>query len=398
MVMVRNTSKNDKNGSHNVEKRMEKQKNKKRIRIMWIIISIIAVLGITVIVFLNLPRFGRLPRGERVEKIKTAENYRDGSFQNIHETRQITSDKSFLSTAFEFLFRKKERLRPETELPSVKTDLWELNRNENVLIWFGHSSYLIQIDGKRILVDPVLSGAASPVSFLNKPFKGTNVYKPEDIPDIDYLIISHDHWDHLDYKTVMKLKDRTGKIICGLGVGEHFEYWGFDKNRIVELNWNENAEIGDGFKIYCLPSRHFSGRSLFPNRSLWASYLIETPSRKIYIGGDGGYDSHFAEIGKQFKDIDLAILENGQYNEDWKYIHLLPEQIVQAFRDLNAKKLFTVHHSKFALGYHPWDEPVKNISAFAEKDSVNLLLPMIGEKVNLEDSIYNIHKWWEGIK
>jgi L-ascorbate metabolism protein UlaG (beta-lactamase superfamily) len=239
---------------------------------------------------------------------------------------------------------------------------------------------------------------ASPVSFFNKPFKGTDVYKPEDIPEIDYLIISHDHWDHLDYNTVMALKDRIGKVICGLGVGAHFEYWGFDKEDIIELDWNESASLNNGFKVYCLPARHFSGRGLSPNQSLWASYLIETPTQKIYIGGDSGYDTHYAEIGKQFGNIDLAILENGQYDKDWRYIHLLPENIIRAFKDLNAKKLFTVHHSKYALGNHPWDEPLKNISSFAERDSINLILPMMGEKVNLNDSIHAINKWWEGIE
>ncbi|MDL2306368.1 MBL fold metallo-hydrolase, partial [Bacteroides sp. OttesenSCG-928-D19] len=313
------------------------------------------------------------------------------------ETKQLTSDKSYFSTIITFLFAKKERLVPETELPSVSTNLWELDRNEDLLVWFGHSSSLLQLDGIRILIDPVLSGAASPVSFFNKPFKGTDVYKPEDIPEIDYLFVSHDHWDHLDYETVMALKDRIGKVVCGLGVGAHFEYWGFDKEKIIELNWNERADVNNNFTVYCLPTRHFSGRSLSPNKSLWASFLVETSSRKIYIGGDGGYDTHFKEIGERFDGIDLAILENGQYNEDWKYIHLLPEQIIQAFKDLNAKTLFTVHHSKFALGYHPWDEPLKNISSLAEKDSIHLIIPMIGEQVNLNDSTYTVNKWWEGI-
>ena len=145
-----------------------------------------------------------------------------------------------------FLFRKTENLRPENEVPVIKTDLHKLGRDENVLIWFGHSSYFIQVDGKRFLVDPVFC-MASPVSFVNKPFKGTDVYKPEDMPDIDYMVISHDHWDHLDYRTVKSLKDRVGKVICGLGVGEHFEYWGYDKDRLVELDWYEDAVLENGY-------------------------------------------------------------------------------------------------------------------------------------------------------
>ena len=378
---------------------MQLPKKRKLRKVMWIIFSIIALLAIVVVVFVSQPNFGKTPGGERLERVKRSPNYRDGGFKNIHETQQITSDKGILGSFIEFVFVKKERLRPETDLPSVRTNLWDLDKNDDLIVWFGHSSYLLQVDGVRILVDPVLSGAASPVSFVNKPFKGTDMYKPEDIPEIDYLVISHDHWDHLDYKTVMALKGRTNKIICGLGVAEHFEYWRFDKERIIELDWNESAGLDNGFSVHCLPARHFSGRGLSPNQSLWASFLLETPTQKIYIGGDSGYDdTQFVDISNRFPDIDLAILENGQYDKDWRYIHLLPELIVQAFKDLKAKKLFTVHHSKYALGYHPWDEPVKNISAFAEKDSINLILPMIGEVVNLKDSTYVINKWWEGIQ
>ena len=250
------------------------------------------------------------------------------------------------------------------------------------MVWFGHSSYLMQLDGKRILVDPVFC-MASPVSFVNKPFKGTDIYKPEDMPDIDYLVISHDHWDHLDYQTVKRLKDRVRKVICPLGVGEHFEYWGFDKERLVELDWQENAKLDSGFMVHCLPARHFSGRGLTSNQSLWASFLVETPTRKVYIGGDSGYDSHFARIGKQFPGIDLAILENGQYNEGWKYIHTMPRYLGQAAKDLKAKKIITVHHSKYALARHRWDEPLENEIKAAKEDSLNLFVPVIGQVIGL---------------
>jgi len=254
------------------------------------------------------------------------------------------------------------------------------------------------VDGKRFLVDPVLKGAASPVWFINRPFKGTQVYKPEDIPEIDYLIISHDHFDHLDYGTIERIKDRVGKVICGLGAGQHLERWGFAPQQLVELDWNEEAGLDDGFRVYCLPARHWSGRELKSSQSLWASYLLAMPSRKIYIGGDSGYDTHFAEIGERFSDIDLAILENGQYNQTWRYIHTLPEELMPTFRDLKAKRLFTVHHSKFALAKHPWDEPLKNVAAFAERDSVVLIQPMIGEVVFLNDSTYTLNKWWEEVE
>lgn len=176
-------------------------------------------------------------------------------------------------------------------------------------------------------------------------------------------------------------------MICPLGVGEHFEYWGFDKERLIELDWNEDANLAPGFMIHCLPARHFSGRRLTANQSLWASFLLEAPSQKIYIGGDGGYDTHYAEIGNRFPGIDLAILENGQYNEEWSLIHLMPQYMAQTARDLKAKRVLTVHHSKYALAKHRWDEPLKNAEEMKNKDSLNVLIPEIGEVVALENSV-----------
>lgn len=351
----------------------------KRHMIIGSILAIIVLLALSVILFINQPSFGRTPRGARLERVQQSPNYRNGSFQNQHETVMMTSDKGRLAGIWEFLFRKIDGLRPEEPLHVNKTDLHQIAPDAEVLVWFGHSSYLIQTSGKRILVDPVFC-MASPVSFVNKPFAGTDVYKPEDMPDvIDYLVISHDHWDHLDYQTIKKLKNRIKTVICPLGVGEHFEYWGFDKEQIVELDWNEDANLESGFMIHCLPARHFSGRGLNANQSLWASFLLETPLRRIYIGGDSGYDTHYAEIGERFPNIDLAILENGQYNEEWKYIHLMPQYMAQAAKDLKAKRILTVHHSKYALAKHRWDEPLKNEEDMKKKDSLDVIIPVIGE-------------------
>lgn len=351
--------------------------------IIGIVLVIVALLVVSVIVFINQPSFGRIPRGERLERIKQSPNYRDGEFKNLHETILMTSNRGRLEGIWEFLFRKSEGLQPDHPIKVMKTDLRKIKPDREVLIWFGHSSYLIQTGGKKFLIDPVFC-MASPVSFVNKPFEGTDVYQPEDMPEaIDYLVISHDHWDHLDYNTIKKLKKRIGKVICPLGVGEHFEYWGFDKEQIIELDWYEDADLESGFMVHCLPARHFSGRGLSANQTLWASFLLEAPAQKIFIGGDGGYDTHFAEIGERFPDIDLAILENGQYNEEWKLIHLMPQFMAQAARDLNAKRFLTVHHSKYALAKHRWDEPLKNAEDMRDKDSLEVLIPDIGEVVEI---------------
>lgn len=366
-------------------------------RTMIITFSILGTFAIVILVFLNQDNFGRTPTGERRERIKNSSNYRDGKFQNLSETPQLTGDKGYVAMVYDFLLRDYERVTPTGIIPSVTTDLLNLDRKQDILVWFGHSSYFIQIDNKRILVDPVLDGVASPVSFVNKPFDGSDVYKTKDIPDVDYLFISHDHWDHLDYESVMALKDRVSKIICPLGVGEHFEKWGFDKNEIIELDWCEDTPLDSGFTTSCLPARHFSGRGLSPNQSLWASFLLQTPTMKIYIGGDSGYDSHFSQIGEQFGDIDLAILENGQYGAGWKYIHMMPDQVIQAATDLKAKALLPVHSSKFKLANHPWDEPLIRVSEIGEAQNQHILTPMIGEIVRLKDSTQVFSKWWERV-
>jgi L-ascorbate metabolism protein UlaG (beta-lactamase superfamily) len=311
---------------------------------------------------ITMKRFGRMPKGERLARIKQSPNFRDGAFQNQSVTPQLTDGATYGKVMKEFLFGRPKRATPSSDIPSMKTDLLSLNRDENILVWFGHSSYFMQIDGKRILVDPVLSGSASPFSFMTKAFKGADRYTTDDLPAIDYLFLSHDHYDHLDYKTIVKLKPKVHKIICGLGTGEHLEYWGYDHERIIEKDWNESFELDHGFTVHTVPSRHFSGRWLKRNQALWTSFVLQTPGLRIFIGGDSGYDKHFAEIGNTFGGFDLAIMENGQYNKNWKHIHLMPHEILQAAKELKAKRIFPVHSSKFVLGNHAWDAPLELIT------------------------------------
>jgi L-ascorbate metabolism protein UlaG (beta-lactamase superfamily) len=347
---------------------------------------------------LNTAVFGKLPNGDRLERIKQSPNYKNGAFQNQSVTPDLTDGATYYSVTKEFIFGKKERVSPVDKIPSVKTNLLNLNRDENVLVWFGHSSYFIQLDGKRILVDPVLSGNASPFSFTTKAFKGTDVYTTDDIPEIDYLFISHDHYDHLDYKTIVKLRPKIKNIICGLGTGEHIEHWGYDKNSIIEKDWNEKIILHDTFIAHTTPARHFSGRGLKRNQALWTSYVLQTPSMQLFLGGDSGYDNHFKEIGKTFGEFDLAILENGQYDKSWKHIHLMPHEILQAAKDLNTKRIFPVHSSKFALGNHSWDEPLQLITENNTSEKLNIITPMIGERVNLHDATQEFSQWWKGVK
>ena len=214
---------------------------------MMISFVIILLLIIITIIFLRQPKFGRLPAGERLELIKSSPNYKNGSFQNISHTPNLAENVSYSKVFKEFFFDKKTRVKPAGIIPSVKTDLINLDLNKSILVWFGHSSYFMQVDGKRILVDPVFSGHASPFSFSIKAFKGTNIYTPDDMPAIDLLIITHDHWDHLDYDTVKKLRPKVSRVVCGLGTGAHLERWGYNKNIIIEKDWNERIELEDNF-------------------------------------------------------------------------------------------------------------------------------------------------------
>ncbi len=359
---------------------------------MWIILALFAAAALGLLLFLRSAPFGNLPRGERLQRVQASPNYRDGKFRNQSPTLQLTSDKNLFQNLIGFIFDKKERVRPRGEIPVKKTDLKHLSPDAEVVVWFGHGSYFVRTGGMNFLIDPVFY-SASPVSFLNKPFQTTDSYGPNDMPRIDYLVITHDHWDHLDYRTVKELKPQVSQVICPLGVGSHFDRWGFDPESIVEMDWGEEFALNGKGRLYCLPARHFSGRGLKRDQSLWASFLIDAPHRRIFLGGDGGYGPHFAHIAERFGPIDLAILENGQYNQNWSQIHLMPDDLVQVINDLSPKEVLTVHHGKYALSKHPWDEPLENISG-SMPDSVRLLTPMIGEPVNLRDSVRSFSPWW----
>ncbi|MCG2781357.1 MAG: MBL fold metallo-hydrolase [Weeksellaceae bacterium] len=358
---------------------------------------LIAVLVAATFLIMKHPKFGKAPSGKRLERIQKSPHYENGKFNNLNHTPQLAEDTSMPEVMFRFLFGKKENLRPKQKFNFSKTDLKNLNPNENVYIWMGHSSYFMQIDGKKILVDPVFSGNASPFTFTTKAFEGADLYTTDDIPELDYLIISHDHWDHLDYETVKKLNPKVKKVITGLGTGEHLEYWNYDPNKIIELDWGESSDLGNGFKVYCEAARHFSGRGLKRDQAIWASFVFETPKQRIYIGGDSGYDDHFKKIGDKFGSFDLAILENGQYNKDWRYIHFMPGENIKAMKELNAKRMIPVHNSKFALSVHAWDEPLKKMMEL-NTENARIITPKIGEKVNWEDDAKVYERWWESYK
>ncbi len=363
---------------------------------MFILLSLIIIFILSIYLFLREPKFGKLPTGKALERIKLSPNYKDGQFQNLEFTPNLAEGASMIRVMQKFFFEKSKNNKPPHPLPSKKTDLLNLDPAKNILVWFGHSSYFMQIDGKKFLVDPVFSGAASPLSFTTRSFPGSDVYTTTDIPEIDYLIITHDHWDHLDYKTIINLKPKVNLVITGLGVAPHLESWGYASSKIIELDWNENASLQNGFSVTAVPARHFSGRTFTRNKSLWNAFVLQTPTLKLFIGGDSGYGAHFETTGKKFGPFDLAVLECGQYNLYWKYIHMMPEEVVKAAIDLQAKNILPVHWAKFSLSLHDWDEPIKRVTAEAERKNISVIHPMIGEEVDLRN-FNTFSKWWEQV-
>lgn len=340
---------------------------------------------------MSLSAYGKLPKGERLKRIKDSPNYKNGSFQNLSKTNAMAEDVSFFKTMKDF-FNKPKSVKPPMELPSVKTNLHNTENNAPYIVWFGHSSYFIRIESVSVLVDPVFSGNAAPVSFMIKAFKGSNVYTPDDFPEIDVLILTHDHYDHLDYKTILQLKHKVKKIYCSLGVGSHLEHWGFAATSIYELDWWDSIKE-PAFEITAAPGRHFSGRGVKRGQSLWSSFIFKTANHNLFLGGDSGYDSHFKMIGEKYGPFDLAILESGQYNKAWPHIHMMPEETVMASVDLRAAALLPVHWGKFPLAMHPWDEPIERVMVKAEELNVNVLTPKIGEAVFIGSP--NITRpWW----
>jgi len=339
------------------------------------------------------PKFGKRPSGERLQRIKESVNYSQGKFQNQSHTPQLTQ--SITTALYDYFFAKSREIKPQNQIPTQVIDWKALKGDQPQLVWFGHSSYLMQLEGKFILVDPVLSGSASPIPGGTKAFKGTDITTVAELPVIDILFLTHDHYDHMDYETLKALKTKVKQVVCGLGVGEHLEYWGYSPQQLIEKDWWEEIVLDSGFKVTLTPARHFSGRSIFSANTLWTSFVLETANKKIFIGGDSGYDTHFKKIGEQFGPFDLAILENGQYDKSWKYIHMMPEEVVQAAKDLQARVLFPVHSAKFVLANHAWNEPLERIAVASLKEKMPLLTPQIGENVNLDAMHTQPTYWWK---
>ncbi len=357
-----------------------------------VILIVPIMLAAVAFIVLRQPQFGERPNGARLERVHNSPHYVDGAFENVEP---ITQSIDFFEAMRQFVLSPNRNTRPPGDIPTVKTNLMALDPDEHVFVWFGHSSYFMQVNGNTFLVDPVFSNYAAPFSFVNRAFKGTGTYTVDDIPSVDYLIITHDHYDHLDYETVSKLRQKVDTVICPLGVGAHLEKWGFDANTIIEVDWNETVPLANGSTLHSVTARHFSGRSLKRNQALWSSFVLRTPDFNLFLGCDGGYGSHFAEIGRAYGPFDLAFLENGQYNRLWPQMHAFPEENAQIAQDLGALSVMPIHTGKFSISSHDWDEPLRMISRLGDSLNLNIITPKIGEVVRLGDTSQTFTRWWE---
>ncbi|RSD28641.1 MBL fold metallo-hydrolase [Mesobacillus subterraneus] len=346
------------------------------------------VVSVAVTLFLNLhPVFGGNPSEKHEVEYKNLDHYVNGRFVNQVPTSMNMSFTDSFSMMKDFFSGDKER-SPVGQIPISEINWDKINSDKDSLTWFGHSAFLLSIDHNKILVDPMLGPVASPVSFAgSKRYTGGLLHIINEMPPIDAVFITHDHYDHLDYPSIRKLKDKVGHFFVPYGVSTHLIRWGVAEDKITDLNWWEETEF-KGLTIALTPSKHFSGRGPFNrNSTLWGGWVILGKQTRFYTSGDGGYDQHFKEIGEKYGPFDITLIEGGQYDRRWSWVHMTPEEAVKAHLDVNGKIMMLIHWGSFTLAYHGWTEPIERAVVEAEKEKVNLIGPEIGETVLLTREI-----------
>lgn len=364
----------------------------------YISITIAVTFALGGVMFLSCSTFGTIPDVKDIPGIENLTYYDKSQVKFMNRRPGLVEEEMKKNIRFSNMrewFKSREHGIPEELLPEIKPDINEFSKSSQhtKIIWFGHSSILMNISGKKILFDPVFSETASPFSFMVKRFQKP-VLKLSELPEIDYIVISHDHYDHLDMETMKFFKDKKTGFIVPLGVGSHLRGWGIDPERITELGWWDKTEKGN-IDFIAAPSQHFSGRSLTQkNRTLWASWIIKSDNQKLFFSGDSGYDTHFSEIGKKYGPFDMAFIETGQYNEKWSTVHMLPHEAAQAYFDLEAKRYIPIHWGMFELALHSWFQPAYDIAKESDLRRINLITPLLGEIVTIDENL-KTGRWWE---
>ncbi|MFY0606081.1 MAG: MBL fold metallo-hydrolase [Cyclobacteriaceae bacterium] len=320
----------------------------------------------------------------------------NGKFENLEETSMMIGVRDGLAILYRQIFDKKGRA-PISPIPIIPFDKEAFLKpsTESKFIWYGHSVVLLRINDSTILIDPMLGPDAAPIApFASKRFSEHTLDIIDDLPDIDLLIMTHDHYDHLDLASIEKLQHKVSKYFVGLGVGRHLEKWGVSSDSITEFDWWDEHSFED-IQITYTPTRHFSGRGVTDRaKSMWGGWVFKTSTENIWFSGDGGYGEHFQEIGQKLGPFDFAFMECGQYNELWHQIHMYPEEAVQAALDGKAKKIMPVHWAGFSLALHTWKEPVERFVKACQEKSIDFALPQLGELLPISGK-ENDPKWFE---
>jgi L-ascorbate metabolism protein UlaG (beta-lactamase superfamily) len=330
----------------------------------------------------------------KMEKIKNSAQYKDGVFYNYKDNYDINFIKS-LPMMWDFLFTDNDR-KPDVELPAKKVDFNQIENaqsDELKVTWVGHSSQIINIDGKIILTDPVFENK---LAFMgNSRYNGDVPFNMEDLPEIDLVIVSHNHYDHLNSTTIETIHPKVKHFITPLMVGAELENMGVPRKKITELDWWEEIILFDEFLIALTPAQHFSNRGMFDGReTLWGSYVIQGPYHKIYFSGDSGYSESFKHIGDKYGPFDYTFLECGAYDERWHSMHMYPEETAQAHLDLKGEILQPMHWGTFDLALHSWYDPMVRVSKAADSLGIKLSTPIVGETITIDNNL-TTERWWE---
>lgn len=339
-----------------------------------------------------MPRSRQPFQGLRLERMRASRQYADGGFINTYPASTLR-DLEQKTSLVDFMFRGKEHRVPSRPLPSLDPRAAWTRRVQSGLraTWLGHSTVLLEIDGRRVLTDPVWGDRASPFSFLGpKRFQPVPV-AIDALPPLDAIVISHDHYDHLDYLSIRALAALNVPFITSLGVGAHLEAWGVPPERIIELDWWESTTVVDGLTITAAPSHHFSGRGLKDrNSTLWSSFVMRGERHAVFFSGDTGLSPLFTEIGQRLGPFDLVMIEVGAFHPSWGSIHLGPENALQAWAQLGSGRFLPVHWATFNLAMHPWAEPAEVLYAQSPE---GLVMPLLGEPFE-PDHAEAVQPWW----
>lgn len=370
-----------------------------KMTLLTILLAIVAIVLFVIAFFKTAPQIGESAIGQRLEEVESSPQFDNGKFHNSIPTVVDFPISKYFKVFYQFATNTRGR-EPEERIETFAfdADKWaERNEDEIMLTWFGHSSALIKIDGKTILADPVFGERASMFSFMGpKKFDYSHYMDVNQLPAVDLVIISHDHYDHLDYPTITQLKDKVKLFYVPLGVASHLESWGVPAENIKTFDWWDASNLNENIRLTFAPTRHFSGRGLSDKfTTLWGSWVIEGSSQKMYFSGDSGYFPGFKEIGDKFGEFDLALIECGAYNvEYWPDIHMQPEQSVQAALDVKAKIAMPIHWGKFNLAMHGWKDPIHRFNAAAKSNQLHTHTPIVGA-VQIIPSEVNNQSWWE---